>query len=126
MNAYTEPVTNPTLINVYSQGTKESRESVTNKITEELRGTGYSAASTTLEQAKKTYKHSNWKNCIEYALTIQDVLKKNGVDSQIEIVKGGYEEHAIIRFEENGKIITYSNGKIVPNMKYSGNGRIVR
>ena len=96
-------------------------ESVTNTINKELKHVGYSAVVTTLQQAKTTYQDSNWKNCIEYCLTIQDILKKRGIESEIEVVKtGSYSEHAIIRFEEKGRTITYSNGKVVPNGKYSG------
>ena len=92
----------------------------TNDIAKALKYTGYSGIGTTVEQAKLNH-NGTWKNCIQYAFAIQDVLKNKGIKSSIEIMNS----HAIIRFQEKGKTITYSNGKVVPNSKYSSGRKIM-
>ena len=90
-------------------------DSVTNKISTNLRGTMYTQQSTTSNYAKNNYSGSTL-NCIQYAYRISSVAKENNKESEIWKVAV---DHAIVIVKDGSKRYCYSNGKLVKEESYS-------
>lgn len=89
----------------------QSGGSITNKIAKALKNTGYQEKPMTLRQAKQDH-DGNWLNCIQFCIRIKEI------DPNAKIYEVGG-KHAIVELtDEKGKLITYSNGKIVKNSSY--------
>jgi len=105
------------ILSVFLCVSQSSYGSITNEIAKELKGTAYSAQSTTVKQAQSDH-DGTWLNCIQYAIRIKEISK----DAEIWQTS---DKHAIaIIKDEKGKRIAYSNGRKVKESSYSKIRRI--